>query len=107
VEGRTVRFVKKPIVVEAWEVTDLINRWNAYGVNGLPLSVAEGYENGLLEFPTPFLGDFSVERLDVITPEGIMQARHGWWLVRGIKGEFYPCRDDVFETTYSPLKENA
>lgn len=34
------------------------------------------------------------------TLEGDMIAAPGWWIIKGTKGEFYPCRGDVFEEKY-------
>lgn len=34
------------------------------------------------------------------TLEGLMAARAGWWVIRGIKGEFYPCEDEIFRGSY-------
>ena len=34
------------------------------------------------------------------TLEGLVDARVGEWLIRGIKGEYYPCRADIFDATY-------
>jgi hypothetical protein len=34
------------------------------------------------------------------TLEGTMTAELGDWIIRGVKGEFYPCKPDVFEATY-------
>jgi hypothetical protein len=98
-----VKFVKKPVTVDAWAVTDLIDRFAQGGVDALPEPIAAAYDDGRLEFPSPFLGDFSVERIDVITLEGIMQANHGWWLVLGTRGELYPVRADAFRDTFSPV----
>lgn len=36
----------------------------------------------------------------IATPEGSMPARKGWWIVRGTEGEFYPCKDTVFQRKY-------
>ena len=38
--------------------------------------------------------------LDIKTPEGTMTASVGDWIIRGVKGEIYPCKPDVFEATY-------
>jgi hypothetical protein len=40
------------------------------------------------------------EGLRIETLEGVMLASPGDWIIRGIKGEFYPCKPDVFEATY-------
>lgn len=37
------------------------------------------------------------------TMEGDLRANLGDWIIRGVKGEFYPCRDDIFTQTYEVL----
>ncbi|MFJ9799876.1 hypothetical protein [Streptomyces sp. NPDC101145] len=37
------------------------------------------------------------------TLEGDMKATAGDWIIRGVKGELYPCKPDVFEATYEPV----
>lgn len=39
--------------------------------------------------------DFKIETL-----EGIMTANVGDWIIKGVNGEFYPCKPDIFEKTY-------
>lgn len=34
------------------------------------------------------------------TFEGTMRANKGDWIIKGIRGEFYPCKPDIFEATY-------
>lgn len=34
------------------------------------------------------------------TLEGLMEASVGDWIIRGVQGEFYPCKPDIFEATY-------
>jgi hypothetical protein len=38
----------------------------------------------------------------IATLEGSMVARSGDWIIRGVKGELYPCRADIFAQTYEP-----
>jgi hypothetical protein len=38
--------------------------------------------------------------LQVVTTEGTMRADPTDWLIRGVKGEYYPCKDDIFRITY-------
>lgn len=40
--------------------------------------------------------------LKIYTLEGKMLASPGDWIIRGVKGEYYPCKPDIFEATYSP-----
>jgi hypothetical protein len=39
-------------------------------------------------------------RLEIKTLEGIMTARIGDYIIKGVNGEFYPCKPDIFEKTY-------
>lgn len=41
--------------------------------------------------------------LRIHTAEGIMLANGGDWIIKGIKGEFYPCKPDIFQATYDPV----
>jgi hypothetical protein len=43
------------------------------------------------------------DRIKIPTPEGVMTARPGDWIIRGIHGEFYPCKPDIFDQTYEPV----
>lgn len=37
------------------------------------------------------------------TREGTMRADPGDWIIRGVQGEFYPCKPDIFEATYEAV----
>lgn len=39
----------------------------------------------------------------ILTLEGTMNASPGDWIIRGVKGEFYPCKPDIFEATYEAV----
>jgi hypothetical protein len=38
------------------------------------------------------------------TLEGTMRAEIGDWLIKGVQGEFYPCKPDIFEASYEPVE---
>lgn len=40
----------------------------------------------------------------IVTLEGDMRAVNGDWIIRGVQGEFYPCKPDIFEATYEPVQ---
>jgi len=44
------------------------------------------------------------EMLTIQTLEGYMEAPPSWWIIRETKGEFYPCRDDVFREKYEEIQ---
>ena len=49
--------------------------------------------------------DKRLNQITIRTLEGDMNASNGDWIIKGVKGEFYPCKPDIFEATYEPVKE--
>lgn len=43
--------------------------------------------------------------LYIETLEGTMMASQGDWIIKGVKGEFYPCKPDIFEETYELVSD--
>lgn len=79
------RYRKKPVVIEARQYT---------GTNATALLVWIGG----VELEEDFLGSF----IEIKTLEGTMRADKGDWIIQGVKGEFYPCKPDIFAATYDP-----
>jgi len=42
--------------------------------------------------------------IEIATLEGVMRADVGDWIIRGVAGEFYPCKPDIFAATYEPVE---
>lgn len=51
--------------------------------------------------------DTDPAELKIRTNEGIMTVSEGDWVIRGVKGEFYPCKPEIFELTYEPVDGEA
>jgi hypothetical protein len=72
------------------------------------VQLREDNDEEILEFmrvtecPFEMVGD---HELVVHTLEGDMRASKNDWVIQGIKGEFYPCKPDIFEATYETAKE--
>ena len=80
-----MQFRKKPVVIEAWQ-------W-----------LGGEFKASDVCFPTFGKVHWIDEtRLAVETLEGKMFASPGDWIIRGVKGEFYPCKPDIFAATYEP-----
>ena len=80
-----MKFRKKPVVIEAV-------RWT--GENSDEVIAFMGGQI----VQQSFVGS----QLWIPTLEGTMAANYGDWIIRGIKGEFYPCKNDIFLMTYEP-----
>ena len=56
--------------------------------------------------PLMFTQDFRKEEYILIdTLEGVMKARVGDYIIKGVQGEFYPCKPDIFHKTYEEIKD--
>jgi hypothetical protein len=55
-------------------------------------------EGGVASWTSPL--DGNPESLRIETLEGTMRATPGDWIIRGVSGEFYPCKPDIFAATY-------
>lgn len=82
------RFRKKPVEIEAWQIP----------LNG---DIPDAMINFLSS--SSDITILSDGRLEILTLEGKMIAKPGDWIIRGIKGEYYPCKADIFEKTYEPI----
>jgi len=92
------RFRKKPVVIEAVEFTRA--NFNA-GLIPLKVAVATAGPN----CPGHQIGDLLFGAIKTL--EGEMTAAPGDWIIKGVKGEIYPCKPDIFWATYEPEEEDA
>ena len=83
------KYRKKPVEVEAVrfiEALALVGEYESWGVKRI----------GVL-----------VRRWGLPALEGKMVVVHGDWLIRGVKGEVYPCKDDIFQLTYDLVEDKT
>jgi hypothetical protein len=91
---------KKPIVIEAlqWKGNNLEEVMNFIGSE---FKYKQGTSYYTCKFNyCPALG------LRLCTLEGEMKVNKGNYIIKGIKGEFYPCQKEIFEATYEKVGEN-
>jgi hypothetical protein len=58
---------------------------------------------GRFDIVTAGGSDDGVPDLSIPTLEGVMHANSGDWIIRGVQGEFYPCKPDIFAATYEAV----
>lgn len=51
--------------------------------------------------------DFGRSWIEIKTLEGVMTAAPGDWIIRGVQGEFYPCKPDIFDATYEQVDHST
>lgn len=99
---------KKPITIEAREVPD-VPREVRRGSD--EARAAYGAFNGIAEWvgESGYVVDDAVDGACIMidTPEGTMKARAGDFVIRGVQGEFYPCKGDIFRATYEAVDADA
>lgn len=89
-----MKFRKKPVEIEAFPVSDAL-RCASHRWDGLPQWLRDNYEAGKV-----FFGN---DHVLISTLEGQMRGDQGDWIIRGVKGELYPCKPDIFEATYDAV----
>lgn len=86
-----MKYRKKPVIIEAREVGTepfaITGKW----CGGKPITD----------------GGNRVVGIAIKTLEGTMRADIGDWIIQGVKGEFYPCKPDIFAATYEPVQETS
>ena len=89
-----MKFRKKPVVIEAWLFDGSVKSFRA-----IPFSPA----------PAVFIRrqGHPANQIDIPTLEGVMTANVGDWIIKGVKGEFYPCKPDIFAATYEPVETDG
>jgi hypothetical protein len=93
-----MKFRKKPVEIEAVRVSEALKsagtRWQS-----LPRWLEGAYDRGGVLFGNGFI--------NIITSEGVMRGDYDDWIIRGVKGELYPCKPDIFAATYEPVEDSA
>lgn len=86
------KFRKKPVIIEAVQLPP----------SGRPTNTEAA---AVVDFlgPNGRWHDIGIGHIEIETLEGTMTASPGDWIIKGVKGEFYPCKPDVFELTYEPV----
>ncbi len=87
-----MRFKTKPIEIEAFEYTGDVSAALAWSAEVSPGISAGTYLYGVGRDEDP--------QLKIHTLEGDMHVSRGDWVIKGLKGEFYPCKPDVFAQKY-------
>lgn len=81
------KFRKRPVTIEAMQVTD----------SKSVLDIEEWINSGDVGFST------NPPTLWIDTLEGRMEASVGDWIIKGVEGEFYPCKNNIFIKTYQEV----
>ena len=96
----TLRWRKKPIVIEAFQLTRERRANNADWPEWMNAAWNEGRGAPGALYPTvEGTGDGT---LSIATLEGEHLVSFDDWIIRGVKGELYPCKPDIFRATYEP-----
>jgi hypothetical protein len=88
-----MKYRKKPVVIEAVQWT---------GENSDEIEEFTSWESRQW-----VVSDKGVLSLYINTLEGQFRADVGDFIIRGVKGEFYPCKPDIFAMTYEPAEEQT
>lgn len=96
-KAKRMKYRKKPVVIEAFRLNDR-------GLVGEDWFWDKVSDNTII---THDFGKFypNPAWCEIQTLEGKMIARSGDYIIKGVNGEIYPCKADIFEKTYEVVKE--
>jgi len=91
------KFRKKPVVIEAV-------KWTGQNRNEINefIGLADTPENSIHSYD-PVDGTLLIKTLE--SGHGVHTATIGDMIIKGVNGEFYPCKPDIFEKTYEPVEQ--
>ena len=93
-----MKYLKKPVIVEAFRFyVDYMPDWFMYKVKDNTITLRN------CDYKRYSINEAYCE---IETLEGTMIARGGDYIIRGIQGEIYPCKYDIFIKTYEKINEN-
>lgn len=95
-----MKFRKRPVVVEAFQMTPAARLSNA----NWPEWLHEAWNADPDSTGALFIDELDPKRLRLLirTLEGVVRVDWGAWIIRGVAGELYPCKPDIFAATYEP-----
>ena len=87
-----MKYRKKPVVIEAIQ-------YNSQTLDFWPWVVKNAPDANTISTKT----DGRIKWVEIKTLEGVMRAEPGDWIIKGVKGELSPIKDDIFRETYEPV----
>lgn len=100
-----MKYRKKQIAIEAVQFVD--DDFGTKNFNEFPNWLEEAMRNEMImlwKFNMNIDSDVK-KYFEIRTLEGVMRLDKGDWLIRGVKGELYPCKDEIFKMTYERVEE--
>jgi hypothetical protein len=91
-----MKYRKKPVTIEA-------TQWNGCMTG---IRAIEAMHKGLVTTAIDHIGE-NVKRWEIRTLEGVHRVSIGDWIIKGVKGEFYLCKPDIFEMDYDAVDSVA
>lgn len=98
-----MKYRKKPVEIEAFRLGyDFMPDWfmGEAAKNNIITTFKNNYEP-----KGPFEDCSALIEADIKTLEGMMHADNGDYIIKGVKGEIYPCKPDIFEMTYERISD--
>lgn len=91
------KYVKKPVKIDAEQWDGTVEGFNALGEN---LDLKRDAINSFRYDDKHNIYINPEKRVFIETLEGVMEASPGDFIIKGVKGELYPCKPDIFKETY-------
>ena len=95
---------KKPVVIQAFQITEETRADNSSWPEWLHVAWNKPHTEVGAVMPVMYPNSDGHDQLAVHTLEGLLRINFGDFLIRGVKGELYACKPDVFAMTYEKVE---
>lgn len=89
------KYRKKPVIIEAVQ-------WNGLNFDEC-MNFMQEYLGSKIAYEDEEKRSLKSKTISIRTLEGVMTASKGDYIIKGVNGEFYPCKPDIFEKTYEEV----
>ena len=93
-----MKYRKKPVVIEAIQ-------WDGLNLEEVKHFAGKSVQYNIVDTAWRVGKAAPVVNMKINTLEGEMQVSKGDYIIKGVQGEFYPCKPDIFEATYESVEQ--
>lgn len=104
IKGEYMKFRKKPVVIEGFQMTKERRSDNSEWPNWLNQAWNKDWPEVGAVSCEDYPNSKGEDRIIISTLEGVLTVSWGDYIIQGVKGELYPCKPDIFEATYEKVE---
>lgn len=99
-----MKYRKKPVIIEAFQMTRDRRKNNVDWPSWLHKAWNEDHSSPGAVYPIDYPASDGTDLLQITTLEGVMTVNFDDYIIKGVQGELYPCKPNIFNATYEVVE---